>query len=242
MLGRWDEALEIAAEEEPLLASEIARGSLLVVALVHCERAEPGPARALLTTADMLFGSGNAQARSGYAATEARVLRCEGRLADALASAERGLMTLGELDVTETSIKQALVEATEAALPLSNLEKAEELLAIPESLDPGQLTPFLQAQTARLSARLEAARGQPQRVHERFSSAATLFREYDLVFCLAVCQLEHAEWLAGQGRNQDAQPLLNEAREVFERLQATPWLERAVQASLVRGSVEPAIS
>jgi class 3 adenylate cyclase/tetratricopeptide (TPR) repeat protein len=242
MLGRWDEALQIAAEEEPLLAGEIARGNLLVVALVHCERADPAPARALLTTAHMLFESGNAQARSGYAAIEARVLRCEGRPADALASAERGLATLGELDVTETSIKLALVEATEAALTLSDLEKAEELLAIPESLDPGQLTPFLQAQTARLRARLEAARGQPQRVHERFSGAASLFREYDLVFNLAISQLEHAEWLSGQGRIEDAQPLLIEAREIFKRLQATPWLERAAQTGPVRRAAEAAIS
>lgn len=44
--------------------------------------------------------------------------------------------------------------------------------------------------------------------------------------------LEQGEWLMAQDRGEEAQPLLAEAREAFERLQATPWLERAAQASL----------
>jgi len=241
LLGRWDEALAIAAEEEPLVATEIARGQLLAVALVHCERGDHLAAGALLMTADMLRDSDNAQMRTVYAAIEARVLRAEGRPAEALASAERGLASLGELDVTDTGIKTALVEATEAALTLSNLDKAEELLAIPEALDPGQLTPFLQAQTARLRARLDAARGEQQRVDERFRSAASLFRECGVVFYLAVSKLEHAEWLAGQGRSEDAQLLLVEARETFAQSRATPWLERAANVAGVRRTAEAAI-
>jgi hypothetical protein len=38
--------------------------------------------------------------------------------------------------------------------------------------------------------------------------------------------LEHAEWLAGDGRGQEADPLAAEAREIFERLRATPYIER----------------
>jgi predicted ATPase/class 3 adenylate cyclase len=241
LLGRWDEALAIAAEEEPLVATEVASGQLLAVALVHCERGDHEAASALLSVGGVLRDSNNAQMRAVFAATEARVLRAEGRPADALASAERALATVGELDVTDTSIKMALVEAAEAALTLSNLDKADELLAIPESLDPGQLTPFLQAQTARLRARVDAARGQEQRVDEGFRSAASLFREFGLVFYLAVSQLEHAEWLAGQGRSEDAQLLLVEARETFAQSRATPWLERAANVAGVKRTAEAAI-
>jgi hypothetical protein len=46
-----------------------------------------------------------------------------------------------------------------------------------------------------------------------------------------VTHLEHAEWLDGQGRSEEAEPLLAEARETFERLEATPWLERARQGA-----------
>jgi hypothetical protein len=210
--------------------------------MVHCERGDPGPARGLLTGANVLRDSASPQQKAGFAAVEARVLRAEGRPAEALARAEQGLATVGELDFTDSTIKTALVEAIEAALTLSNLDKAEELLTIPESLDPGRLTPFLQAQTARLRGQLDAARGQQQKVDERFRSATGLFRELGLVFYRAVTQLEHAEWLAGQGRTDDAQPLLVEAGETFEQLRATLWLERAAQPTAIRRAAEAALS
>jgi tetratricopeptide (TPR) repeat protein len=242
-LGRWEEVLTIAAEEEPLAANEISMaGIMLAVGLVHCERGECEAARTLLHAAARLSDSDNAESKVRYAAVEARVLRAEDRPADALTSAERGLASLGELDVTGIEFKLALVEATEAALTLSSLDRAEELLTIPESLDPGQLTPFLQAQTARLRARLDAAHGEQQGIEERFRSAASLFRECGVVFYLAVTELEHAEWLAGQGHIDDAQPLLVEARETFEQLRATPWLDRAAQVTATRRAPEAAIS
>jgi hypothetical protein len=45
-------------------------------------------------------------------------------------------------------------------------------------------------------------------------------------FWMAVTLLEYAEWLTGQGRADDATSSLTEAREIFERLEARPWLER----------------
>ena len=231
LLGRWDEALTVAAEEEPLVASDLPRGQLLIVASIHCERGDLDTARALLTGSDKLRDSDNWQLRAGYAAEEARLLRAEGRADEALEVAERTVATLGELTITDTSIKTSLVEATEAALAVPDLKKAEELLAIPESLDPGELTPFLQANTSRLWARLGAARGNHERVEDRFRIAASLFREFGLVFHLAVTQLEHAEWLTGRDRAGDAEPLFDEARRTFEHLQATPWLDRMARAS-----------
>jgi hypothetical protein len=59
-----------------------------------------------------------------------------------------------------------------------------------------------------------------------------LFREFGFVFYLAVTQLEHGEWLVGEGRDTEAEPLLSEARETFERLRAAPWLERLDAAGL----------
>ena len=62
----------------------------------------------------------------------------------------------------------------------------------------------------------------------------------ELPFWLAVTELEHGEWLAGQERLEDAEPLLLEAREIFERLEATPWLERidAARPALARIGAE----
>src|SRR5439155_11854688 len=115
------------------------------------------------------------------------------------------------------------------------------LLAIPEARDPGELTPFLNANIARLNALLDAARGNRERVEDLFSNAASLFREFGLVFHVAVTQLEHAEWLTSQLRAADAEPLLVEARRTFEGLQATPWVERTAQVTAARGEPETAI-
>ena len=52
--------------------------------------------------------------------------------------------------------------------------------------------------------------------------------------------LEHAELLAREGRETEAEPLVTEARETFEHLRAKPWLQRAdptaSTASLVSGN------
>jgi ATP/maltotriose-dependent transcriptional regulator MalT len=74
---------------------------------------------------------------------------------------------------------------------------------------------------------LAAARDDLDRAEQEFKRATSLMREFDLPFWLAVTQLEHAEWLVEQGRTQEAKPLLVEARETFERLEATPWVDRA---------------
>jgi class 3 adenylate cyclase/tetratricopeptide (TPR) repeat protein len=225
-LGRWDEAIAVAAEEAPLVTNEMTMGSLLNVALVHCERGEVDAARDIVRAGEGIRASANPQGLAGFAAVEARVLRAEGRHAEALAAAKRGLAVRLDLSITDATIKGCLVEAVTAALDLGDLEEAEALMSIPDSLDPGDLTPFLQASAARLRARLDAARGGGEGIGQRFRSAAGLFREFGFVFYLAVTQLEYGEWLVGEGRDTEAEPVLSEARETFERLRATPWLER----------------
>jgi predicted ATPase/class 3 adenylate cyclase len=231
LLGRWDEALAIAAEEESLAGTLSARASLNTVALVHSERGNPEAARAVLAANDVLLGSDQVQLRAGYGSVEARVLRAEGRLPEALAAAERALDLRSELAITDINLKRALVEAMEAALGLSDVDKVEELLAMPKSLDPGRLTPFVQANALRFHARLEVARGGTEGIDERFRSAAAVFREFGIAFYLAVTELEHGEWLVAQGRTNETEPLLSEARETFERLEARPWLERLAAAA-----------
>jgi ATP/maltotriose-dependent transcriptional regulator MalT len=84
----------------------------------------------------------------------------------------------------------------------------------------------LQAQAARFRAAVAARNGDAQEAERLFKQAAGRFRELSVPFYLAVAQLEHAEWLTAQGRADEAEELLAEAHEAFERLRATPWLER----------------
>ena len=137
MLGRWDEALAVTADEEPLAQSMSARSWLTTAALVHSERGDATAARALLAANDVVRDSDQLAVSAGYDSVDARVLRAEGQAIEALAAAERVLDLRSELAVDDISFKRALVEGVEAALELSDAEKAEELLSIPESLDPG---------------------------------------------------------------------------------------------------------
>jgi hypothetical protein len=104
--------------------------------------------------------------------------------------------------------------------------KVDELLAIIEQTPPGHLTPFLRGHGARFGARRAARDGEGATADTGFGAAAAIFREIEMPFELAVVLLEHAEWLGGEGRFEEAEPLAVEAREIFERLRATPYIER----------------
>jgi len=95
------------------------------------------------------------------------------------------------------------------------------LLEVDAELHPGELHPFLRAQHARFRARLPEYDAQAE-----FDEARRLFAESEMPFYVAVTELEHAEWLIGQARAADAEPLLADSRATFERLGAKPWLER----------------
>jgi len=69
-------------------------------------------------------------------------------------------------------------------------------------------------------------RGDRELAADGLESAAALFRELGVPFWLGVTLLEHGELLAASG---EAEPLLTEAEELFERLGARPWLERLEQ-------------
>ena len=79
---------------------------------------------------------------------------------------------------------------------------------------------------SRFRAQLAAGRGEAEEAERLYKRAAGLFRELAVPFYLSITQLHHAEMLIAQGRAAEAEPLVAEAREVFERLKAQPWLER----------------
>jgi ATP/maltotriose-dependent transcriptional regulator MalT len=87
----------------------------------------------------------------------------------------------------------------------------------------------LDAHAARFRAKLA---GDAPAAERGFRRAAEIFRERELIFWLAVTQLEQAEWLSGQGRADETQPLLVQARETFKQLEAKPWLERVDAARI----------
>jgi class 3 adenylate cyclase/tetratricopeptide (TPR) repeat protein len=227
LVGRWDEA--VARGRELLDADDSVRGDLLEVlglSIIHAHRGELDDARRILATMPEAESSGDVQERAVYLSFLAPVLRAEGRLQEALAAAEGAFAAREELGIRSGTAKDGAVETLEAAFALGDMSKVEEVLGILEALLPGETTPFISAQGARFGARLAELKGDADGAEAGFASAVELFGGLSMPFWLAVSLLEHGEWLVSQRRDSDAEPLLAESREIFERLKAKPWLDR----------------
>jgi class 3 adenylate cyclase/tetratricopeptide (TPR) repeat protein len=222
--GQWTESLELATSvpEDQAIQALAMMNALVEIPIARGETAE---ARRALSLIARFEDSADVQDRSLYATLSAAVLRAEGRFEEALAACE-DVFAASQLLGSGPDIKIAFAEGLEAALALGRLDFADELLDRIDDIPPGKRPPFLWAHSVRFHARLAALRGEDDAVEQGFKTAEAVLREHKLVFDLAVVQLEHGEWLAGQGRAEEAEPLLSEAREIFERLEAAPWLER----------------
>ena len=225
-IGHWAEALNRETEAEELGASPFAQTELIDLARIRCERGELAEAERMLHAYDWTREAEQVELSALFDGCNARVLRAKGNPAEALAAAERGYAHRGEISITSLRIKHSLVEALEAGFALGDLPRIEELLADIETLQPGEMTPFLRGHGARFRALLDSRQGRDDAVEGNFLTAQAVFRESSMAFYMAVTQLEHAEWLLAQGRPTEAEQLLDEARQTFERLEARPWLVR----------------
>src|SRR5262249_48944874 len=235
-VGRWDQAL--AQADEVMRVPEI--GALewtaatltdLMPVFIHRGLLEQG--REYLEALP-LQDTDNPDSQASNDLAKARLLRAEGNAADALAAATEVLTRTDQFGLTHTVMKRALVEAVEAALDLGDVTRAEDLLGVVQRARPGQVTPYLRAHAARLAARLAAVRGEVESVEPAFLAATQAFRDLGTPFDLGVTLLEHGEWLISRGQPESAQALLTEAGELFARLEATPWLERAESIASMR--------
>jgi class 3 adenylate cyclase/tetratricopeptide (TPR) repeat protein len=227
--GHWNEALESALRTFEPSGSNAA----VVPPLIAIERGDVAEARRLLELDPRFASQGNEENRDEenralYGIDRAALLYAEGRHEEALLAADEALAAASALG--GAYVADAAVQVLESAFALEAFERVEAVLARIEALRSGEQRPWLRAQAARFRARLAAARGERERVEQNFKTAEQILCEYAIPFWLAVTELEHAEWLIGQGRGDEAEPRLAEARPIFERLEAEPWLERVATA------------
>jgi tetratricopeptide (TPR) repeat protein len=226
-MGRWEEALAHGTEvPEDELAVSPAVALLQSLLEIYVGQGNLDKARRLLARVARLEASVDLQDRAAYAAAKAAVLHAELRYGEALAAAEEAFGAREKLGSTSQAVKAGVVWGIEAAFALGDLGKVTELVAAIEALPAGQRPRFLQAQAARIRARVAAVRGDREVAEAGFEAAAGMLRELGIPFWCAVTLLEHAEWLAEGGDGQRAEPLLTEAAAGFERLGARTWLER----------------
>jgi class 3 adenylate cyclase/predicted ATPase len=234
-LGEWDEvqAMRASLPEEDWMQARLAFGGALTSSVQVCvHRGQLEEAERIVSFFADFENSADVQERAYHGYASSTLQLAQGKPAAALESAHAALRGRDALGITHAAVKEAFVTAVEAALEQDDVATAEDLLASVEGLHDGQVSQFVRAQSTRFRAKLAARNGEPADVERLCKRAAALFREMTMPFHLAVTLLEQGEWLVAEGRRDEADPLLSEAREIFERLGAKPWLERA-QASRV---------
>jgi tetratricopeptide (TPR) repeat protein len=230
LAGRWPEALACLEQVPEERLVEGVGAFLVALAEPLVARGAVEDARRLLSLHARHEASADVQERTAYRAARAVVLRAEGKEREALAAAEEALAAIDELGPASQPVKVAFPQALEAALSLGDGARAAQLLERIETLPRGTLAPSLRGHAARFRARLAAGSVDSPKAEAGFAAAAATFREFGMRFWLAVTLLEHGEWLAGEGSVDEAGPLFAEAREIFERLEAKPWVERVAAA------------
>jgi class 3 adenylate cyclase/tetratricopeptide (TPR) repeat protein len=241
-LGQWNEAAAHAEESAQLQIESESVWDLNVhasTALVCAWRGDLPGARERLGRLEPYVTSDALEMRTAFASVRATVLNAEGDHAEAqrvaTAALEEGAEALG--GTMNPNIRAAVVQALEAAFALGDVGAVEPLLEMFEHVPPGHSTPSVRAHGARAAARLAALRGESTGVDDGFTAAAALFRGLPAPYWLAVTLAEHGEWLVAQGRTEEAESHLTEAREIFERLEARPWLERLDSVAPTRAEV-----
>ena len=168
--------------------------------------------------------------RAGCNAANACQLLAEDRAAEALAAAELSIADAEVVGINSDPAKWAFTYAMEAAASLGDLARLQELIAAIESAPRGLRSPRLGAQATRYRAHLIAITGEGD-PSASWKAAAGAFREVGSMFWVAVTLVELGEWLASHDRSEEAVASLDEARTIFQRLRATPWLERIERVS-----------
>jgi predicted ATPase/class 3 adenylate cyclase len=226
MLGNWDD-LDATEEEVSELLEAGIRARLDMLAIfphlyLHTGRLD----RLKRLIEQMPEPSAEVQDIAAHALGLSVHARAEGRHADALAQTEQVLAMFDDLGFEHPFHRLALADGLEAALELGDLEWIRRQVDEFRQRRPADQLPFSVGQIRRFEALLAAHAGESDRAEERFRAAAEMLREIQARFYLACVLLEHGEWLTETGREDEAEPLLSEARHIFERLGAVPWLER----------------
>ena len=233
-LGSWDEALDQAAQVPGEAFSQTRFPFVCLLGnsvSILCHRGDLEAAEELIERYAVLRDSADVSERAGYAWPESQLRLARGDTAGALQVAGAAWETREAAGANSESIKEVFAIALRAALELGDASSAEAVFESVESAGRGKVPPVLRAYTMQYRAKQAAGMGDLERGDRLFRGAAALMRELATPFPMAVTMLEHAEVLLAAGDVGAAEPLVAEARSVFEGLRAAPWVERADRAA-----------
>ena len=226
MAGRWDEALERAAQvpDSQKSGADII-GLLVSIPVIDVARGDVAGAERILEIFEGYGRSSDVQQVAAYACANASVLRAHGKFQEALKSARLAVAVAEQVGYTGT-IKVGFTQGIGAAFSLGDLDAVRGFVRAIDEINPGIELPFLRALADRTRARLAVIEGDEETAERHFKAAIGLFREIGIPYWRALSQIEFAEALVAAGRADDAASLAQEARDTLDRLGASTWLER----------------
>ncbi len=227
-LGRWGDLMaslgEIPPDEFARSRSAFNQGYVSFGTAVEVHRGDLDAAAHRLERFADLQTSADVQEVTEYACGAATLRLAGGDPTEALRFAEVALEGREALGLSHSCVKEGVVTGLEAALALGDQAKVGEILTIVGTDPIGRRTTFFTAHVARIEAR--SGQTDDEEAERLFRSSIRSFQEIGFPFWLAVSLLEYGEWLESRGREPDVMPVVLEARSIFERLEARPWLER----------------
>ncbi|RDI73452.1 Adenylate/Guanylate cyclase catalytic domain-containing protein [Gaiella occulta] len=222
--GRWDDAERAAAEmpEDGSIAPDPVHASMaLDLATIALARGERERVIELTRELATWRRMANIQAREVGVWARALLALAEDRSADALAECTAALRD-AEFVSHPVGVEVMTEIGCEAAQAMGSTDSMVEILELARAA-PIDATASLEARCKLQQARVAALREEDEPPYE---AAVIALREIEEPFWVASALLEQAEWLAAQGRMDEAAPLVAEAHETFARLRVPPKLER----------------
>jgi class 3 adenylate cyclase/tetratricopeptide (TPR) repeat protein len=228
-LGRW-------AEVDALLApggdvdslpeqAELGRWAQAILAAL---RGDGITSHRIASELTFLPTSDDPEDQSAYALVRGLAAAALGHPDDAVAHARTALGYGSVLGIHHEVIRFSWPLATRIALDRRDGTLVDELLAMLPVELPGLVPPLLRAERQLVLARRAAADGEPDAT-AMFAVALAAMRDASPPHLLAHGLLDQAEHLVGHGDPGSAAVVLEEAREIGERLGCRPVLDR-VQA------------
>ena len=251
LTGRFDEAYRLGSDLLLARGPERLGGEQLNSRLAWIESIRGNAAKASehLEQLRSLADSDNVQSRVVYLATEGFVALAQGDPRLALGSARRAIdeVIRGGQEFAHEGVRIAFPDALDAAAALSDAEALTNLVELVATRSPGEVPPFLRAQGARGRALLAAVEGRDEEVEADLVGAEASFRELGYPYWTARAQLDRAEWLARQGRAEEADATRRRGRRNVRTCGSRPGaapgqghLEGGRRGQLIRGTRETA--
>jgi DNA-binding CsgD family transcriptional regulator len=225
--GRWDEALEAAAEAADLAEANhmdmVAASADVITGTVLAMRADSAAARRhagrALTSVD--------PAENGLIAAWARRALGVAALADGNYSHAftqlRRLFSQNDTPLHNYASYLGVADLAAAALRADRRMEGRDVIERALSHLHGMASPRLE----QLTARARGILADPAKSEAYFDPALADPAGDQWPFERAQLRLDYAEWLRRRRRINDAKPVLTEALETFQRLQARSWAQRA---------------